>query len=155
MGSFRQFRQELIKYIRAIEWTNPFALTLTLKQRQFNKSLNLIQVSITLRHFLNRLNRAIFGNASKRFNKSIQFVPVIEYGPDTRYHVHAIIDCPTKLNNITLQSKIVSAWNNTDYGYNHIHLQLIHNDGWTDYITKFNTKPDYALSIDWENVRRH
>jgi len=154
MGSFRQFRQELIKYIRAIEWTNPFALTLTLKQRQFNKSLNLIQVSITLRHFLNRLNRAIFGNASKRFNKSIQFVPVIEYGPDTRYHVHAIIDCPTKLNNITLQSKIVSAWNKTDYGYNHIHLQPIHNDGWTDYITKFNTKPDYALSIDWENVRR-
>ena len=154
MGSFKQFRRELIKYIREIEWINPFALTLTLKQRQFNKSLDLIQISVTLRHFLNRLNRAIFGNASKRYKKSIQFIPVIEYGPDTRYHIHAIIDCPTKLNESILQTKIQSAWNDTDYGYNHIHLQPIHNDGWTNYITKFSTKPDYALSIDWENVRR-
>ncbi|NBR12926.1 MAG: hypothetical protein EBU00_12260 [Alphaproteobacteria bacterium] len=110
MGSFKQFRQELIKYIREIEWLNPFALTLTLKQRQFNKSLDLIQVTTTIRHFLNRLNRSIFGNASKRYKKSIQFVPIIEYGPDTRYHIHAIIDCPSKLNETILQSKIQSAW---------------------------------------------
>ena len=154
MGSFKQFRRELIKYIREIEWINPFALTLTLKQRQFNKSLDLIQVSVTIRHFLNRLNRAIFGNASKRYKKSIQFVPVIEYGPDTRYHIHAIIDCPLRLNQTNLQTKIQTAWDNTDYGYSHIHLQPIQNDGWTNYITKFSTKPDYALSIDWENVRR-
>ena len=97
MVSKYSFRQELIKFIQSIEWSNPFALTLTLKQRVFNHSLDLIQVTSTIRHFMNRLNRMIFGNASKRYNKKLKLFPVIEHGADKRFHIHAIIDCPNKI----------------------------------------------------------
>ena len=155
MVSKYSFRQELIKFINSIEWSNPIALTLTLKQRVFNHSLDLIQVTATIRHFMNRLNRKIFGNASKRYDKKLKLFPVIEHGADKRFHIHAIIDCPNKITTDQFNSKITESWSSIDYGYNHIHIQPIHNDGWTNYITKFQTKLDYALSIDWENVRTH
>jgi hypothetical protein len=155
MGFIQTFRQELLTFIQSINWISPVALTLTLKQRAFNRSMDEIQASVTIRHFMNRLNRSIFGNASKRYQKGLQVVPVIEHGVDKRYHIHAIIDRPGRLEPLDFELKVREAWQDTDFGYYHIHMEPVRDDGWAHYITKFSQKPDYDLSINWENVRKN
>jgi hypothetical protein len=38
-------------------------------------------------------------------------------------------------------------WFNTNYGYRHVHIHRNINEGWNDYITKFNTSDDEVDAI--------
>ena len=146
------FRTSIIHFIKNIPWSNPFSLTLTLKQQANFKKLDTILASTNIRHFVNRLNRLIFKSSARRFKKSIKLFPVIEKSADDRFHVHAVIDCPNHIEPSQFHRLIDDAWSKTNFGYRHIHIQPIRDDGWASYITKFEQKLDYNLAIDWENV---
>jgi len=145
-------RISIIHFIKSIPWSNPFALTLTFKQQVNFQKLDTILASSNIRHFINRLNRLIFKSSSKRFKKGIHVFPIIEKSADERLHVHAVIDCPSHLESSRFHHLIDEAWSKTNFGYRHIHIQPIRDDGWSSYITKFEQKSDYNLAIDWENV---
>jgi len=95
-------QHSLRQWFKLADWQHPFAVTLTLRQSvTVNDGDLATQVWLTetlasqnLRHFLNRLNRSIYGNASARFGKGVSCIPVLEGGGSKRLHYHAVIDCP-------------------------------------------------------------
>ncbi|MEJ6731045.1 MAG: hypothetical protein QNK90_03070, partial [Opitutaceae bacterium] len=76
---------------------NPVGLTLDMKQSVDGQRLDDYTASQTIRHFLARVNRKIFGNCNQRRGMKIQVVPVIEGGGSTgkRFHAHLTIGRPT------------------------------------------------------------
>ena len=50
--------------------------------------------------------------------------------------------------------EIEMAWHATHFGYDEIDIEpCYHLDGWLDYMTKRQTKTDFASSIDWNNTQ--
>ena len=152
---YKKLKKSFIDYANSIEWINPYAITLTLKQRVDNLAIDMMTASTNFRHFLNRLNRWFFGNGATRFNKSVQVVPIIENNHSTRYHFHAAIERPDHIAPEEFDHAVRQCWSNTKWGYNHIDIQEMTDCGWIDYISKVNTKKQYDLSIDWVNLRKH
>lgn len=156
-----KMRSALREWIALESWTDPFAATLTLKQvinvpnGTSSNRLWLTEPSASqnFRHFLNKLNRNIFGKASQRFDKGVRVLPVLEGGGFKRLHYHAIIDCPSDFHRDDFSLHIVDAWRSTSWGYPQCHVSPDADRGWLNYITKFRDKPDFASSIDWVNVR--
>jgi hypothetical protein len=48
---------------------------------------------------------------------------------------------------------IADQWRSTQWGYWQVYCQANPDDGWTNYITKFRDKPNFADAIDWTNLR--
>jgi hypothetical protein len=46
------------------------------------------------RHFINLLNRAVYGNAVHRHGKRLRVIGVVEKDGDGRWHIHAAIEPP-------------------------------------------------------------
>jgi hypothetical protein len=152
--SLLKLKKSFIEYTNLIEWINPQAITLTLKQRVENIGIDIINASINFRHFINRLNRWFYGSAADRYNKSIQVVPIIEHNASTRYHYHAAIERPDHIDMDEFKVAIGECWLKTKWGYNHIDIQPMTDIGWIEYISKIKSKREYDLAIDWANLRR-
>jgi len=136
------------KHFEDFDISNCFGVSLTLKQRANNKSIDGISGSQNLRHFLNVLNKRCFGNSFKRFNKKLRVIPVLEKSSNGRFHYHLTLQNPYPENPYKFESMINHTWFKTNYGYRHIHIHRNINEGWNDYITKFNTRDD---EVDWIN----
>ena len=81
---------ELQKLIRSTDfsnWNRPHAWTFTFKFPQSVQS-----AKQKMRHFLNVLNKKIYGNASQRFNKRIKCIPILEKDEKTKLHYHLIME---------------------------------------------------------------
>jgi hypothetical protein len=146
-------------FSRIDHWHAPHAVTLTLKQGLIMQSgilphlahLTREAASQNYRHFLNVLNRSIFGKASIRSGKRTNSISVIEGGNGTRLHIHAVIDCPRDDILPTFPAMIKQAWSETQWGHHQIDVQPDANSGWITYISKNRDKPDFANAIDWTN----
>lgn len=125
------------------------AVTLTLKQKSNGQRLDVINTSQNLKHALNILNRKVYGTKFKHFNKKMNVFPIIECSKEGRYHYHLIWEVPSNTTSLWLGEQIKKTWLKTKFGYNQMDIQQITDDGWTDYITKFQTKED---QVDWVNV---
>ena len=126
---------------------NWLGLTLTLKQMVDGVRLDEIISSQNLRHFLNLLNKSIFGNRFKRFGKRIETVPVLEKSETDRFHFHICIKKPDEEKNLRFEQRIRNCWLKTSWGYNELHVHRKIDNGWIDYITKSD-------DIDWNNFHR-
>jgi hypothetical protein len=73
------------------------------------------------RHFMNLLNRAVYGAAFRRYNKSLRVLPVLEegevgalrtweHGTSGRWHVHCAIELPLHLDAIAFEKLIRQCW---------------------------------------------
>lgn len=154
-------QHSLRQWFSLADWQHPFAVTLTLRQSvKVNDGYIATDVWLTntlasqnLRHFLNRLNRSIYGKASSRFGKGVSCIPVLEGGGSKRLHYHAVIDCPRT--NIVLEfpQLVAEHWHSTQWGYWQIDCQPKPDQNWINYITKFRDKPEYSDAIDWVNLR--
>src|SRR5437763_12612470 len=89
-----ELQKSIRAYFETIPWQAPVAATLTLKQRIKQQKLDPLIATSNFRHFLNRLNREVFGNAAKRFGRGLRAIPVLEHDELVRFHNHAIIDRP-------------------------------------------------------------
>jgi len=139
---------QLKTYLCDFDVKNCFGITLTLKQQIKNQRLDKISSSQNLRHFLNVLNQKCFGNKSKRFNKRLKVLPVIERSKGKRYHFHLTLENPFPNDPNRFKHLIESCWKKTKFGYDHVDINDNIDQGWNDYITKFNNKED---EVDWMN----
>lgn len=147
------------EWVQLESWSHPFAVTLTLKQRiggdggvsSVSQNLTPEIASQNLRHFLNTLNKQIYGSAAQRFGKRIWVVPVLEGGRGKRLHFHLVIDCPRIELVDVFPSIIVTEWRKTLWGYHETDVQPC-DAGWLTYMTKLRDKPEFSSSIDWMNV---
>jgi hypothetical protein len=153
MYSPHAIRQSFIDFASSVAWQFPMALTLTLKQRVGGIAIDHVAAAQNFRHFMNRLNRRVFGNSAARHGRGLNVIPVIENDEIVRLHYHAVIDRPERMTPEEFRRAIDASWRKTLWGYNQLVLEPMTNNGWINYIGKFGQKPDYALAIDWTNAR--
>ncbi|WP_426264268.1 rolling circle replication-associated protein [Sphingomonas sp. PWP1-2] len=109
------------------------------------------EASVNMRHFTNRLNKAVYGNAASRHGMRVPIIAVQEGGSGIRLHYHAIIDCPHVDLVPGFPSLINELWGKTPWGHREIQVRSNPDEGWIDYISKACTKSDYADAFDWTN----
>lgn len=109
-------------------------------------------------HFMNRLEKRVFGSSGKRYGKRIKRFPTLER-KNGRFHVHVLIEKPkfndgTILDQDTYIKLINDSWGETFFGYDQVHISELDDlnpRGWGEYITKI---PDSEENrVDWINVR--
>jgi hypothetical protein len=125
---------------------------------QFNRSVSINEKEMveryqdSLRHFINRLDRALFGNASQRHGNRLLFVPVIEglnNGEVPHYH------CSVGISQDRAEEfaeKVKTCWSQVPFSGFQIKVESYRDAGWLSYSTKgskFINRP----SIDWQNIR--
>ncbi|KEO85424.1 hypothetical protein EH30_12930 [Erythrobacter sp. JL475] len=153
-SDYIKIRDEVRRWCSLDAWMHPFAVTLTLRQIKVTSDLASVRLtpetaSRNVRHFLNILNKRVYGSAAQRYGKRIRVLAVAEGGASKRLHYHLMLDCP-RVDLVDEFPMIVKdAWAKTDWGYHQIDVRPC-DSGWLTYMTKFRDKPDFASSFDWE-----
>jgi hypothetical protein len=142
-------KNSIKSYLKTFDIRGCLAVTLTMKQEGSGGKLNEVTSSQNFRHFMNVLNRKVYKQQFKRFNKRLNVIPVIENSYKDRIHLHLILSIPENFHHDDYIYLIKETWNNTNYGYREVDVKPIINSGWTEYITKFKTSHD---DVDWENL---
>ena len=143
-----QLKESIRNYIYSLPTKDCLSVTLTMKQVVNNEYLDQEKSVTNFRHFLNLLNKRVYGNAHKRFKKSVSVIPVLEKPFYGRFHYHLILEKPTHIPQNTYELMIVDCWTKTRFGYYEVDVKNIYSNGWTDYITKFVSETD---TVDWVN----
>jgi hypothetical protein len=151
-----KFRVELVDWYLSNPIPNPFSLTITLKQRVGSHQLDVIGTSTNTKHFLNRLNKKVFGNRFQRFGIRLKSFVVIEGDSDHRLHTHMIIEKPIHLSDERFRSLVKESIEKTKFGYNQIQIDPLITEldetKWFLYLTKRRSKTDLSSNIDWMNT---
>lgn len=146
---------QIREYVRSKRVSNPINLTLTQKQFVNGQPIDDISSEQNFRHFRNVLNRKVFGNGYKRFNKQLQMLVIREVSSDKRHHLHCVVELPRRYEFEEFVCLIRSIWLKTKFGYEQVHIEKPSSqkreDGWLDYIMKDSTKVCLSKSIDYVN----
>ena len=145
----------------------PFCdVTLTLKQaRQCEKGawirIDDYRCRQAFRHFMNLLNRAVYGAAFRRYGKRLRVLPVLEKGEvrasalrpcergsSGRWHIHCAIELPAHLDAIALERLIRCCWAKIELSYSRILVRDRANAGWIDYMLKDRQKSEFDGFLD-------
>jgi hypothetical protein len=146
-------------------WTDFCDVTLTLKQgRQHDRGwvkIDDYRCRQAFRHFMNLLNRAVYGAAFRRHGKRLRVLPVLERGEvharafrpcDTgmlgRWHIHSAIELPTHVAAIALEKLIRACWSKVEWGHNRILVRDGANAGWISYMLKCHQKSQFDDVFD-------
>ena len=117
------------------DWRSIWDLTLTLKQaRKTDDGMRWIrtdeyQCRKAFLHFMHLLNRAVYGNAARRYGKKLRVLPILENGTffeqgtdgnrrfRRRWHFHAAIEPPPHIGPDQFKAIIHKCWCKVDWGY--------------------------------------
>jgi hypothetical protein len=113
------------------------------------------------RHFMNLLNRAVYGAAFRRYGKRLRVLPVLEKGEvraralrsrergtSGRWHIHCAIELPSHCDAIALEDLIRDCWAKVEWGYNRILVRDGANAGWITYMLKDRQKSCFEGFLD-------
>ena len=141
-------------------------VTLTLKQARQLDSGGWVKIDDyrcrqAFRHFMNLLNRAVYGSAFRRYGKSLRVLPVLEKGEvgaralrswdrgtSGRWHIHCAIELPSHFDGIALESLIRDCWAKVEWGYGRILVRDGANVGWINYMLKDRQKSEFDGFVD-------
>ena len=147
-------------------WRSFCDVTLTLKQARQSENGAWIKIDDypcrqAFRHFMNLLNRAVFGAAFRRHGKRLRVLPVLEKGEvraralrswergtSGRWHVHCAIELPSHLRAVALEKLIRACWAKVELGYGRILVRDRANAGWIDYMLKDSQKSEFDGLLD-------
>lgn len=148
-------QDDIKRFYRDSPVPNPINITLTEKQFVEGQRIDDVISEANCRHFLNLLNRRIFGNAHKRYKRHLSTFFVRECSAWHRHHLHAIIEKPSTLTTEEFIAMVIECWTKTKFGYYEHHFEEPADTdrvlGWLNYCLKKKTKADVASSIDWAN----
>lgn len=162
-------------------WGASVAVTMNMKQGKryedpegklsgsFYVPLDEYRINQNLRHFLNLLNTACFGNNWRRNNKRLNVVVAKEAGSRKHLHLRISVPYPNPRSFKELRSQripphmfvnlIARCWNKTEWSYGKVVFgENKPNDigfcdeGWGNYLTKQKSKESYDLAFPWEGV---
>jgi hypothetical protein len=133
-------------------WRSVCAVTLTLKQALPTAKGTLVAARefdchCTLEQFVYRLNRACYGNAARR-GKRLRVIAVVEKAADGRWHIHAAIESPNKMNARYFEKKIRSSWSKPVWAHREIEIRHDANQGYVEYMLKLRQKSGYECWFD-------
>ena len=152
----RSYQSAIRSNVDIERWASPYAVTLTLRQSiqpepGYHVRISQEAASSNYRHFMNVLNRKILGKAHTKYGNRLKAFSIFEGGNDKRLHIHAVIECPRPELRATFPTLIRDTWLATDWGYGQVDIQADSDNGWINYISKLDDKPNYDTSIDWTN----
>ena len=135
-------------------WGEFCDVTLTLKQgRQADGSswirIDHYQCRQAFRHFMNLLNKAVYGSAFRRHGKRLRVLAVLEKGEvrarslrrwergtSGRWHIHCAIELPPHFDAFALETLIGDCWAKVELGHRRILVRDGANAGWINYMLK-------------------
>jgi hypothetical protein len=139
-------------------WHSLCDLTLTLKQAR--KADNGVWIRIDQNQcrkafavFMHHLDRAVYGNAVRRFGKRVKVIPMLEKDEQGRWHFHAAIEQPPHIDAFRFDELIRQCWPKIDWGYDRIFARDNADRGWLDYMLKPRQKSGleaWSDCIVWE-----
>ena len=117
-------------------WSEFCDVTLTLKQRHQPDSGGWVKIDDyrcrqAFRHFMNLLNRAVYGAAFRRYGKSLR-----------------VIELPSHFDGIALENLIRDCWTKVEWGYGRILVRDGANAGWINYMLKNGQKSEFDDLLD-------
>jgi hypothetical protein len=156
----QQIQSQKIKKAKLLQvdhWRSIFDVTLTIKQgrRADNGTwicIDEFQCQLAFWHFKDFLNRAVYGNAVRRYGKTLRIIPVLEKSTGGRWHYHVAIEPPTHLDAVEFEALIHNCWAETDWGYREVMVRDDADSGWIRYMLKPSQKScfdGWADCIDW------
>ena len=141
-------------------------VTLTLKQSRQPDSGGWVKIDDyrcrqAFRHFMNLLNRAVYGAAFRRYGKRLRVLPVLEKGEvraralrswdrgtSGRWHIHCAIELPSYFDGMALERLIRECWAKIEWGYGRILVRDDANAGWINYMLKDRQKSEFDGFVD-------
>jgi hypothetical protein len=115
-------RTAVLDFCRSRTWTNPHAVTLTLRQVALvgghSRQLTPLDAQQNLRHFLNVLRKQLLKHGLSK-NASLWCLPIFEGGDNqTRPHYHLMLDNPASID--TRTPIIQHEWRRTLWGHQRV-----------------------------------
>jgi hypothetical protein len=145
----------------------PFCdVTLTLKQARRSDTGVWIRIDDypcrqAFRHFMNLLNKAVYGSAFRRYKKRLRVLPVLEKGEvracllpswervtSGRWHIHCAIELPAHFDAIALEKLVRCCWAKVEWACGRILVRDGANAGWIDYMLKERQKSAFDGFFD-------
>jgi hypothetical protein len=145
----------------------PFCdVTLTLRQALLPDcgswvKIDEYQCRQAFRHFINLLNRTVYGAAFRRHGKRLRVLPVLEKGElraralrpwersaSGRWHIHCAIELPAHFDAVALEKLIRHCWAKVRWGYGQVLVRDGANNGWIDYMLKATQKSPFDELLD-------
>ena len=145
----------------------PFCdVTLTLKQaRQCERGawikIDDYRCRQAFRHFMNLLNREVYGAAFRRYGKRLRVLPVLEKGEvhatalrswergsSGRWHIHCAIELASHLDAVALEKLIRRCWAKVELGHSRILVRDCADAGWINYMLKDRQKSEFDGCVD-------
>jgi hypothetical protein len=154
----RHFEPAKSQLFDTSKWGQFCDVTLTLKQARQSDDGVWVRIDDqpcrqAFRHFMNLLNRAVFGTAFRRYGKRLRVLPVLEKGEvparalrlwergtSGRWHVHCAIELPLHFDAIALERLIRVCWRIVEWACGRILVRDGTNAGWIDYTLKSRQK---------------
>ena len=134
---------------------DPINFTLTQKQVVDGQWISDTVSEQNFRHFSNKLNKRVYGNAFRRYGRKLQMFVVRETNETQRHHLHCIIECPDFIPPLDFAALVQDCWISTRFGYRQVDFEVPSDEerrvGWVKYCLKMRTKQEYSSSIDWSN----
>jgi hypothetical protein len=113
------------------------------------------------RHFMNLLNKAVYGSAFRRHGKRLRVLPVLEKGEvrarslrrwergtSGRWHIHCAIELPPHFDAFALETLIGDCWAKVELGHRRILVRDGANAGWINYMLKDRQKSEFDGLLD-------
>jgi hypothetical protein len=149
----KRAKQETHRYLaESLNAGNTLAITLTQKQIVDRQRIDDIVSSQNVRHFLNFLNREVYGRQRNAKKQKINLFIVRETSFNDRHHLHLIVESPFHIPLEDFRAAILRCWMKTKFGYFNVKVEEVHDlSNWTDYMLKQKTKGNWYDAIDWEN----
>ena len=147
-------------------WGEFCDVTLTLKQGHQPASGGWVKIEDyrcrqAFRHFMNLLNRAVYGSAFRRYGKRLRVLPVLEKGEvraralrswergtSGRWHIHCAIELPSHFDAVGLEKLIRDCWAKVEWGHGRILVRDGANAGWISYMLKDRQKSEFDGFLD-------
>lgn len=160
--AYRQFfNAEIAGYGKDSNWCD---VTLTLRQGIEDggryESLTADKVSRCIKELMCSLNRRVYKNAYRRYNKRLACIPVIERGSKDRLHVHMLLQIPTFMDSEvdTFFEIIKKEWAKVRWSHSETCISRLHEtndvETWTKYILKDVVEDDQVLDLVNVHFRR-
>ena len=146
MALIRAYREAFIELATNHQWVDAFAVTLTMKPQSWR------QHTQNFRHFMNRLNTGILGNAFGRYGRQLSVLAVIEGDHRDHPHYHCVIDNPRREQRSIFVESIEQCWNDTELGLPENSITPDADIVWFRYMAKIRDKDEYYDAFDWENA---
>ena len=158
------------------DWSSIWDMTLTLKQalktRRWSDYRPWIptdeyQCRKAFRHFMHLLNRAVYGNAVRRYGKHFRVLPILERGYfSNRGQMEIDNSESVGISMLPLNRQLISkqigsmalihyCWSKVDWGYREILVRQNADRGWIYYMLKRRQKSVFDAwsdCIDWDSL---